>query len=166
MIKRLIMKVFLVIIMIFACGNIHAKEKNKPVPSDLGEELVLEEIIVHYDRMFKDYVQTSKKDIGEFSKIIKPLKEKVYSKDETVSNYQLIDSLYLRAIFDHLVMLENMVELMYSKVGLSLLIAEPEKKEILRKFREKYESEDEYNKLLEKINGFKEDIKKSKEKIK
>ncbi len=130
------------------------------------DELMLEEIIVHHDRMFKDYLGTAKDDIRNFNNMIEPLNKKIYSKGENVSNYQLVDSLYLKTIFDHVILLENMVELLYSKVGISLLIAEPGKKEILRNFREKYESEDEYRKLLKKINKFKGDIKESKEKIK
>ena len=86
MIRRLLLKSLLVIIMVFVSGNTYAEQKEKPAGSASGEKLVLEEIIVHYDRMFKDYLQTSKKDIDEFNRIIKPLKEKVYSKYETVSN--------------------------------------------------------------------------------
>ena len=62
-------------------------------------------------------------------------------------------------------MLENMIELIYSKMGLSLLLLHPEKKDIIRSFREKYESDEEYEKLLEKISEFKKSVREAKEKI-
>ena len=55
---------------LLACGSAGAEQEKKSVENIENEELVLEEVMVHLDRMFKDYLNTSRKDIEEVNKII------------------------------------------------------------------------------------------------
>jgi len=124
--------------------------------------LLMEEMLIHYDKLFEKYLEIAKKDVEELKEIVEPLKKKAHLSE---GNSALIDSLYTRAQYEHVIMLENMIELLYAKMSLTLFLEEPEKKESIEKLRKKYESKAEYEKLLEKIDAFREKIKKEKEKI-
>jgi hypothetical protein len=141
-------------------------EKDSNVSKESTEDkLLIEEMMIHYDRVFQDYLKLVKEDMAEFNRMIKPLNDKVYSKSDSVNNYQLIDHLYLKTILDHTLMLDNMMELLYSKMELSFMMIVPEKQDVIKKLREKYKSQTEYEKLLKKIEDFKNSLEESGDKL-
>ena len=142
-------------------ANVRAENAGQPQAGQKNG-LLLEEILVHYDKLFESYLELTKKDMEELDGIVEPLKKKSYS---GAGNSELVDSIYIRAQYEHMAMLEKMIEVLYAKLSLMLFIIEPEKKELIERFRKKYESEAEYGKLRLRIDEFMEKINKEKEKI-
>jgi len=152
-----------VVLTILSLSNyINAQEK-KPSPYSGEDNLFLEEMMIHYDKLFSSYLETAGKDTEEFNRMMLPLKEKSYARQEVPSNQQLIESLYLKSILDHLILLEHLLEILHSKLGVAWLIAQPEEKPILKSLQQKYESREEYDKLLRKIETLEREIRNNKE---
>ena len=158
--------IFCVFVIMLPTGICFSAEKNSNVSKEPAEDkLLIEEMMIHYDRVFQDYLKLAKEDMAEFNSTIKPLNDKVYSKSDSVNNYQLVDHLYLKTILDHTLMLDNMMELLYSKMELSFMMIVPEKQDVIKKLREKYKSQTEYEKLLKKIEDFKKSLEESEDKL-
>ena len=158
--------IFCIFFMMLQAAICFSAEKNSNVSKESTEDkLLVEEMMIHYDRVFQDYLKLVKEDMAEFNRMIKPLNDKVYSKSDSVNNYQLIDHLYLKTILDHTLMLDNMMELLYSKMELSFMMIVPEKQDVIKKLREKYKSQTEYEKLLKKIEDFKNSLEESGDKL-